>query len=126
MTQPCHAALGSSANSLGSLADALKELAGEGTRGDRTKAAVGRAARLCGLSYWRTFNLWYGKAHRVEESERASIAAALDRKRQEAARNELHELRTRLLRLEALLAQTDQDFHRPPAGAFGSLVRRSG
>jgi predicted phage-related endonuclease len=90
----------------------LRELSEPWEMGDRIKAAIDRAARRAGLSYWRTFDLWYGKARRVEPHEREAIAAALAQKRKEAARNELHELRTRLARLEALLARDDPDFHR--------------
>ncbi len=91
---------------------ALQELAEPSARGDRVKAAIERAARLSGLSYWRTFDLWYGKARRVEEFEIKAINNALVKKRAEGTRNELQELRIRLARLESLLAQTDEDFHR--------------
>jgi hypothetical protein len=73
---------------------------------------IDRAARRAGLSYWRAFDIWYGKARRIEQAERASIAEALEHKRKEATRNELHELRLRLARLEAILAGKDPDFHR--------------
>lgn len=109
---------------------ALKELAEPRPGGDRTKQAIDRAARRAGLSYWRTFDLWYGKARRIEPFEIDAITDALQRKRKEATRNELHELRTRLARLESLLAQTDPDFHRPTidrlresAGGFGGMDR---
>jgi hypothetical protein len=90
----------------------LRELSEPWQRGDKIKAAIARAARAAGLSYWRAFDIWYGKARRIEPAEAARIAAALQRKSDEHARNELHELRTRLLRLESLLIQTDPDFHR--------------
>jgi len=76
------------------------------------KRAIERAAKAAGLDYWRAFDIWYRKARRIESSECVAVAAALDKKRKEAARNELHELRTRLVRLESLLAQSDPDFHR--------------
>ena len=90
------------------------------------KAAIDRAARAAGLSTTRTFDLWYRKARRVETYEQDAVAAALDRKRKEAARNELHELRTRLLRLESLLAQSDPDFHRPSLAANREHLRQMG
>ena len=52
-----------------------------------------------GGSYWRTYDLWYGKARRVEEYEIDAIADALRVKREREAANELHELRTRLARV---------------------------
>jgi hypothetical protein len=90
----------------------LRTLSEPWHRGDRIKAAIGRAADASGLTYWRTFDLWYGKARRVEHYEREAVAAALNKKRKEEARNELHELRSRLARLESLLVQSDPDFHR--------------
>ena len=93
-------------------AAALRELSEPWSRGDRVKAAIDRAARRSGLSYWRAFDIWYGKARRIEQVERTRIAEALEHKRNEATRNELHELRLRLVRLEAILARSDPDFHR--------------
>lgn len=90
----------------------LRELAEPWAGGEKIKVVIGRAARACGLSYWRAFDIWYGKARRIEQFERDAIAEALDKKTREAARNEFHELRTRLARLESLLVQTDPDFHR--------------
>jgi hypothetical protein len=93
---------------------ALRELAEPSVRGDRVKAAIERAARLTGLSYWRAFDIWYGKARRIEEAERARIAEAVEQKRRAAARHELHELRTRIAKLETLFAQAGADHARPP------------
>lgn len=101
----------------------LQELAEPFHRGDRIKAAIERAARAAGLSYWRGFDIWYGKARRIERFESDAIAAALDKKRREAARNELHELRTRLARLESMLVQIDPDFHRETIVKTGEQIR---
>lgn len=101
--------IGSAANSVGSF---LRELAEPMERGEKIRPIIERAARRAGLSYWRTYNIWYRKAGRVSEAERARIAEALEHKRKEATRNELHELRLRLVRLEAILARTDTDFRR--------------
>lgn len=108
------------------IAASLRELSEPWSAGDRVKAAIDRAARAAGFSYTRTFDLWYGKARRVEPFEEAAVADALDRKRREAARNELHELRTRLLRLESLLAQSDPDFHREDIAAGREQLRQMG
>jgi predicted phage-related endonuclease len=105
---------------------ALHELAEPWSRGDRVKVAIDRAARRAGLSYWRAFDIWYGKARRIDPDEADRIQAALQRKSEEHARNEFHELRTRLLRLESLLVQTDQDFHRPTIDQTRDAVRDIG
>jgi hypothetical protein len=105
---------------------ALRELADPRPGGDRVKAAIDRAAKRAGLSYWRAFDIWYGKARRVEEFERDAISEALNKKREEAARNEFHELKTRLLRLESILVQTDPDFHRPTVDGVREQMRGLG
>lgn len=116
--------VGKSPKNIGSeIATDLRALAEPRIHGEKINVVLDRIARACGFDYWRTFDLWYRKARRVEESERAAVAAALDKKRKEAARNELHELRTRLLRLESLLVQTDEDFHRPDITALGQQRR---
>ena len=50
-------------------AAALRELSEPWSRGDRVKAAIQRAARRADLAYWRAFNIWYGKARRIEPHE---------------------------------------------------------
>jgi hypothetical protein len=100
-------------------AASLRELAEPWEPGDKVKAAIDRAARRVGLTYWRAFDIWYGKARRIETFEAEAIAAALDRKRREAVRNELHDIRTRIAVLEARLSQTDAEFHREAIDALG-------
>jgi|SRR5690348_3009838 len=90
--------------------EALKELSEPWRRGDRTKAMIGRAAKLAGMTYWRAFDIWYGKA-RVTVEENNRIQDALIRKRKLVAHNEFAELRTRMARLESLLRQADEDFY---------------
>lgn len=108
--------------------EALRELAGQSNRGDPIKTAIDRAARRAGLSYWRAFDIWYRKARRVEQFELDAIADALALKRKEDQRNEAHELRMRITRLESLLAQADADFYRPQITALrdqrGQLDRK--
>lgn len=104
---------------------ALHELSDPRPFGDKIKSAIDRASRASGLSYWRTFDLWYGKARRVEQYERDAIADAMDKKRREAARNEIRNLRNRIEVMEARLAQNDPDFHRETLDALGYAMRGS-
>ena len=108
-----------------SVGKALQELAEPSARGDRVKAAIERAARLSGLSYWRTFDLWYAKTRRIEDYEITAINDALLKKRATETRNELSELRLRLARLESLLVQTDPEFHRETVDLVRTQMRRS-
>lgn len=104
----------------------LRELAEPWAGGERIKTVIDRAARRAGLSYWRAFDIWYGKARCVRDFEVTAIHEAIARKRKEEARNELAELRTRLLRLESLLVQTDPEFHRPSSVALREQIRALG
>lgn len=102
---------------------ALRELSEPSVRGDRVKAAIQRASRLAGIPYWRAFDIWYGKARRIEAQEAEKIETALRKKTEEATRNELQELRNRLIRLETILVTTDPDFHRPQIDLARRQVR---
>lgn len=95
--------------------DALKELAEPRPVGDLVKAAIGRAARITGLTYTRAFDVWYGKARRIDADEAHRIEQALQTKREEEARNEIHDLRTRLLKMESRLAAQDSNVSRGPS-----------
>jgi hypothetical protein len=95
------------------VAAALQELAEPSRRGDRVKRAIARAAHLSGLSYWRTYDLWYRKARRVRDQEIAAITQALDKKSAGDVRHELSELRLSLEKLEARVSRADASFNRP-------------
>ena len=109
-----------------SLGEKLREIASPIPRDEKIMVAIERAARRCDLSAWRAFDIWYGKAKRVSADEARRIADALDKKRREAARNELHELRVRLARLESRLATTDAEFHRETIDALGGCLSGGG
>lgn len=101
-------------NFVGSLETALEYLVELADRkpGESVKTAINNASKRAGLSYSRTFDIWYRKARRIEQFEQDIIAEAVTKFRRDLARNEFHELRTRMARLESLLAQSDPDFHR--------------
>src|SRR5260370_14200667 len=107
------------------VAAALRELSEPWPSGEKVKRAIERTARMAGLSYSRCFEIWYGRARRIEQAELLRISEALEQKNRKDARNELSELRVRLLRLESLLVQTDPDFHRPTIDLMRSQARRS-
>lgn len=99
--------------------EGLRELSEPWPSGSKVKEAIHRAARLSRLPYWRVFNIWYRKAHRVEPAEITAIADALERKRELETKNELQELRRRLALIEARLLSTDEDFYRPQIDFLG-------
>lgn len=130
MINVCHDSIGSSTGTVpNSLGGALRELSQPWGMGDKIKVAIERAAHRAGLTYWRAFDIWYGKARSINPIEAAAIEEALHEKRTEERRNEAHELRLRLERMEAMLAQSDPDFRRAPStearDRLRSLTRNS-
>lgn len=106
--------VGSSANFVGSdFSGALQELSKPWPDGEKLKRRIERAGRAAGLPYWRAFNIWYGKARRIDAHEAAQINEALRLKREKAVANELQQLRTRLAKLEStVLVQGNAHVHR--------------
>jgi hypothetical protein len=104
----------------------LKELSEPWASGERIKSVLDRTSRLASLTYWRTFDIWYGKARRIEPFEIDQIAEALRIKNEKAARNEFHDLKLRLARLEASLSARDADFHSPSINHTRDVVRELG
>lgn len=99
----------------------LRELSLPWASGERIKSVLDRTSRLARLTYWRTYDIWYGKARRIEPREIEQIAEALRIKNEKAARNEFHDLKFRLAKLEALLSTRDPDFHSPDIDHLRSL-----
>lgn len=120
MSTEGHASIGRAAKNVGSQ---LRELAEPVERGEKIEVVIDRAAGLAGLDYWRAFNIWYGKARRVEQHETDAVAAALQKKNRQDVRHELHELTTRIALLESRLRQTDPDFYEPDIDRLGAAVR---
>lgn len=105
--------IGSTPNKIGrEYSQMLRELAKPKPEGDKFNLAIGRAAVAAGLEYWRAFDIWYGKARRIDAHEAAQISEALRIKREKAAANEFYELKTKLAKLESLLVQTNPNVHR--------------
>ena len=104
----------------------LRELSLPWDAGERMKSVLARVSKACGLTYWRTSDLWYQKARRVEEYELQQIREALQAKREKAARNEIHELKLRLTKLEASLASKDSEFYRPDIDFYRAMFGQPG
>lgn len=100
-------------NSLGDVEQARELLIelGERGRGEQIKVALDRAAKRSGLTHSRAFDFWYRKAKTIDQTEADAIRAAVVKRRREIARQEFSELRNRMARLEAMLAQSDPEFH---------------
>lgn len=94
-------------------------------RGGRVKAALREIrAALPGWSESRVRSVWYEDERvcitgdELRQVERAARAAANEK----AAKNEFQLMQQRIARLEALLVQGDEDFHRPQADALRELA----
>ena len=81
----------------------LRELSYPWEPDEKIKVVIDRTSRLCRLNYWRTFDIWYRKARRIDAHEAAQINEALRIKREKAVANEYHDLRARLAKLESAL-----------------------
>lgn len=101
----------------------IRSLGAWDRRVEKIPEAIKRAAKRADLDYWRAFDIWYGKARRVSDDERQKIAVALQQKNEQDARHELHDLKLRILRLEATLRTQDADFHRPALDHIGQALR---
>jgi hypothetical protein len=106
------------------VAKALKELSAPHGRDEKMVAIIERSAHLAGLSYSRCYELWYGRARRIEHAEVVRIREALRQKTRLDTRNELQELRIRLTRLESLLVLSDEEFHRETIDHTVAQLRR--
>ncbi|MBB6306252.1 hypothetical protein [Xanthobacter tagetidis] len=86
--------------------DGLRQVAGPG---GSVKERIVRAARRTGFSYWRTFDLWYGKARRIDGHEVEAVRSKQEQ--EEALRAETDELLAEVLErvavLEAAIAERD-------------------
>lgn len=109
--------------SLGEASALLRELADFPHRIHRVKAAIACVARLIPLKHSRAFDIWYEKAKCFRDFEGEAILAAVARKRELDAANELQSLRKRIEILEARLRSGDADFHSPTLTALGQSLR---
>lgn len=107
------------------VAKALKELSEPHSREEKITVIIERSARLAGLKYSRCFEIWYGRARRIEPDEVARIGEALKQKQALETRNELQELRLRLTRLESILVLSDKEYSRENAGSFGGALHQA-
>ena len=105
-------------------ANLLRELAEPLEYGKPLKVVLDQLARLTGLKFSRCYEIWYGRARRIENHEIEAINEALRNKREREAANELHELRLRLERLEASFAAERADMACAPINAPRMRSRR--
>ncbi len=108
------------------IGDQLRELAEPCDRSEKIHSIIERAARRCDIPKWRVFNLWYGKASRISDEERVQVASALEKKRREDAKRELHDLKLRIAALESRMRQADPDFFSVDLDGLGEAMRRPG
>jgi hypothetical protein len=110
----------------------LRQLAEPRPVGDRVKTAIGRAAKLAGLSFPRAENLWYGEARTVRAEEMDAIRRAEKARaaKEQAARDQAEALGALFAGVAERLRTQDEDFHREDvaslldaASALGALGR---
>lgn len=110
----------------------LRRLAEPIPAGDSIKAQIGRAARAAGLSYSRAFELWYGRARRIDAHELEAVRTARLSKFEErthelqAIAGEFEALAERVARLAARGAGQEAERARVLAGQFRRLATSDG
>lgn len=104
----------------------LKALADPWRPGEFVKDVLDRIAPLHGLKPSRAFEIWYGRARRVEPHEIEKIAAALAKKNKGAVWREITELKSRLARLETIVNGSDEEFGQPTVSNVGPRLRVAG
>lgn len=101
----------------------LKDLSQPWRPGELVKDAITRVAPLAGLTFTRAFDIWYGKARRVEASEIAQIAEAISKKNKGAVWREITDLKARLARLETIVAGSHAELGQPAVPAARPSLR---
>lgn len=103
----------------------LKQLSQPHERGEKIEGIIARSARLAGLKYSRCYEIWYGRARRIEPDEIARIGEALKHKQAMETRNELQKLRLQLERIESRLVLSGAEYDRASAGPPRGALRTS-
>lgn len=106
----------------------MRRIAEPVSAGESIKALINRAARLTGINSSRAKAIWYQETRRIdaEEIDRLrEVAAARAQKREALAHHDLHELRSRIARIERLLAASDTDGHRESLAALRGALGAS-
>ncbi|OYU91839.1 MAG: hypothetical protein CFE29_03030 [Bradyrhizobiaceae bacterium PARB1] len=91
----------------------LKSLVEPWRPGEFLKDVLERCMPLTNLKYSRLYEIWYDRAKRVEPHEVKAIADALAKKNKGEVWREITELKSRLARLETIVAGSDEEFGQP-------------
>lgn len=101
--------------------DGLRAVAGPG---GSVKERISRAARRTGLAYWRVFDLWYGKARRIDPHEIETVRSKQEQ--EEALRADTDELLAQVLARVAALEAALADQRASAASGQGAAAVRQG
>lgn len=90
-------------------------LAGNRLPSDTRESMIARAARQAGISYRQAKSFFYAETRNPRGNAIEAVRDAVARRTQneQAAANDLSELRSRIARLESLLGATSAHGHRP-------------
>lgn len=105
----------------------IQSLVGEVKPGTKVKTLIHRAAHILGWSDSRAFDVWYGKARRIDAEEMDALRQAAQLKgRDDAGRSEHKELLEHIREIKERLVQIEQELGRAQADAGVLGNRRSG
>jgi hypothetical protein len=100
----------------------LRELAKPKPESEKAVDTISRVAALVGMSHSRAYEIWYGRARRIEPDELARINDAIALKDRREIFHDIQALRAALDRIEARISAADPeldraDLHLARAGA---------
>lgn len=101
----------------------IGEIGGHLPFGTPLKTVQAHVARLARLPERRVRAFWNSEVRRPHDDEMKALRRAAARSAEEAAADEFDELKSRLARLESLMATVDPEFFGPAADALRRAVR---
>lgn len=105
----------------------IRECAAPAIPGEGVKAQINRAARRLRWAYWRTFNVWYGKAE-MSASERDEARAVMmkNTRNQEVLRHEFQSRLQAVIGVAEAMSRTDPGFYSAEIAQLRGLVGTQG
>lgn len=101
----------------------LKELGQPWRPGEFVKDVISRVAPLAGLTQTRAWDIWYGKARRIEDGELANIVDALAKKSERSLWNRIHNLEVELAQIKSIVRSANTDYGQSAADSGGGPLR---
>lgn len=101
----------------------VRECAAPAIPGEGVKAQISRASRRLQWAYWRTFNVWYGKAEMSAlERDQAQAVMVKNTRNQEVLRHEFQSRLQAVIGVAEAMSRSDPGFYRDQIAHLRGLV----